>query len=608
MQKSKKNNGCNLLLSIVLIVSFFSVQGQYALVGNALKTNTTEYRLTPDVMWQNGSVWNTTKIDLKKSFDLSFELNFGIHDINGADGISFTLQQQGTNAGSSGGGLGVFGVTPSLIVEYDTYENTPYSDPIFDHIAIDKNGVIDHGSANNLAGPVQASSTNINIEDGSWHTSRVIWDAVNQKLEVYFDCSLRLTYTGDIITTIFGGNSLVYYGFTAATGGATNEQSIRGFNFAPKTIKMDTTICAGDTIQEDFSGYNTYLWQPATNISSIFSPNPLIYPSISTQYIVTIGNNCLQSWNDTVMINVKAKPVVNLGLDVSICEGNPAHVFDAGNSGYSHLWSTGDTTQTISQSTSGSYSVEVSNGSCTTKDTVLLTLIAKPLLDLGADIDICEGKSATISTAINGAKLLWSTGESTASITCDTSSTIWLKAYYDSNCPVYDTVEISLLPMPISTLVTDTTVCFYEVRSLKLDPGNNAQKFLWEDGSTTQELMVFNSGTYKVELSNGNCSILDSIEVNNLCSASLFIPNAFTPLDNNGDNDIFYVQGINIEDFHLMIFNRWGELLHESYNITEGWNGFYKGLPVQVDVYVWKLEWKEQGDKMHNFGHVTVLN
>ena len=58
-----------------------------------------------------------------------------------------------------------------------------------------------------------------------------------------------------------------------------------------------------------------------------------------------------------------------------------------------------------------------------------------------------------------------------------------------------------------------------------------------------------------------------------------------------------------------MVFNRWGELLFETSNATNGWNGTYKGEEVPVGTYVWKIIAKEEtGTIIHdNFGHITLI-
>src|SRR6185295_5628696 len=108
-------------------------------------------------------------------------------------------------------------------------------------------------------------------------------------------------------------------------------------------------------------------------------------------------------------------PSVNLGPDLTGCTGDTFMLF-AGNTG-TYLWSTGSTDSAITVNAMGSYSVTVSNGFCFSADTMQLSLISPPLLDLGNDIALCEGESVLLVANVNGGSYLWSTGEITASIT-----------------------------------------------------------------------------------------------------------------------------------------------------------------------------------------------
>src|SRR5262249_32967006 len=110
----------------------------------------------------------------------------------------------------------------------DTYQNSsPDSDPFFDHIAIQKNGDLDHLSANNLAGPVQIVNGNDNAEDGNWHTLKINWNTTTKTLDAYIDGILRVSRTEDFVTTTFSGDPLVYWGFTGSTGAFTNLQRFK---------------------------------------------------------------------------------------------------------------------------------------------------------------------------------------------------------------------------------------------------------------------------------------------------------------------------------------------------------------------------------------------
>ncbi len=198
--------------------------------------------LTPATTAQNGCAWSTSQFDFTQNFDNEFTVNLGGDDA-GADGLAFVIQNAATGSntpcGASGGGIGADGITPSLIIEFDTWANGDRTDanilswePSCDHIAVETDGTLIQDGITNSApafGPVQASSTNCNIEDGADHTVRITYDASSNLFTIYFDGVQRLQFNFDLAAH-FGSNS-AYWGFTASTGGAVNQQS-----FCPGTL------------------------------------------------------------------------------------------------------------------------------------------------------------------------------------------------------------------------------------------------------------------------------------------------------------------------------------------------------------------------------------
>ena len=170
---------------------------QYTINGNATQTDCHSYVLTFQSPTQSGSVWNNNKIDLTQSFTFSFDIYLGNPEIaptDGADGMAFVMQPISTSIGGNGSGLGFGGISPSVGITLDTYQNSsPDSDPFFDHIAIQKNGDLDHLSVNNVAGPVSIINNINNAEDGAWHTLKIIWNVTTKTLEAYIDGSLRVS-------------------------------------------------------------------------------------------------------------------------------------------------------------------------------------------------------------------------------------------------------------------------------------------------------------------------------------------------------------------------------------------------------------------------------
>ena len=260
--------------------------------------------LTTTGTFQTGTVWYLDKVDIKAGFDLYFDFFLGCQDANGADGVAFVLQQVSTTVGSTGGGLGYMGVTPSIAVEFDTWQNNSLNDPIYDHLAIIADGNPDHNSPQNLAGPVGILPGNVNAEDCVDHTLRIQWKADSQLLKVFVDCELRLTYKGDIIDDIFGGDSKVFWGFTGATGGFFNEQRFC-LDYVSFTEALgDTAICQGGSTQLSVGSGDTFSWSPTTGLSNPAIGDPIATPTVTTTYVATITDVCGQQRQDTVTVKV----------------------------------------------------------------------------------------------------------------------------------------------------------------------------------------------------------------------------------------------------------------------------------------------------------------
>ena len=150
---------------------------------------------------------------------------------------------------------------------------------------------------------------------------------------------------------------------------------------------------------------------------------------------------------------------------------------------------------------------------------------------------------------------------------------------------------------------------------LVLDAHNPGCTFLWSTGETSQAIRGTEYQTYFVTITTSlDCSVEESIALMEYCPSAIFLPNSFTP-DGNGANDVFYPVGNNIASVHLLIFDRWGELVFDGKDGNAAWDGTVNGQPAKEDVYVWKLTYSYFEDVGHTsigtpaerVGHVTVL-
>ncbi len=152
----------------------------------------------------------------------------------------------------------------------------------------------------------------------------------------------------------------------------------------------------------------------------------------------------------------------------------------------------------------------------------------------------------------------------------------------------------------------DFSVCEGTVFTLQnIDNTPAGATYLWSSGDSTDVISKDSLGVYIVTMSDRNCSVVDSIEIGDC--PTVFIPNGFTP---NGDelNDVFILKGFGIDEFELLIFDRWGQLIYESKDINEGWDGTVNDRNVQIDVYVYKVIYKGIGTSTkYEIGHISLI-
>ena len=408
-----KQNFLKYILMALLTLHYLALPAQFHLNGDAISLGDNCFQLTPAEDGKSGAVWFSPMLDLNQSFDIVTEYNFGCADF-GADGMTFTLHPDNTGLGGSGHGQGFNYLWPSLGIEFDCHDNNSEFDPYHDHMAILKNGSTNHIDGNNLAGPVQIDPDNDNVEDCDFHEIRVAWDATLKELKVYFECELRLTYTGDIVNEIFGGDPMVYWGFTAATGAKNNLQLA-----CLKEIKVyeplpDYVMCPGGNIQLSAQeGADLYEWSPAESLSNAFIPDPIASPESSTTYYLTITEGCTQ-FIDTLQVEVTGDSLDFVLEDTTVCIGESIEL-DAFQEGASYLWSTGDTGSMLSPEVSGVYTVTVTlDNTCSSTEMALVEFITLPPELSTTYNSICPGETLLLDATFPSASYEWQDG-STAS-------------------------------------------------------------------------------------------------------------------------------------------------------------------------------------------------
>ncbi len=409
------SNNYTTTLIITMLSIYMPLKAQFIVNGKAFQSSNNCWTLTPTQNGIVGSVWNEKKINLNESFDVSVDVFLGCVDVEGADGLVFGFQPVSTSIGTVGQGLGFSGVSPSIGIELDTYQNTDEGDPAFDHVAIIKNGVVNHNSGNTLAGP-KAFGNNANVEDCKYHDLRVVWNANLKKLDLTWDCVPLLSYTGDIVKDIFNGDPLVYWGFTASTGGSSNEQKfcLQYNTFLDKL--PDTTLCIGGQVKLKAAGGVSYKWTPSTGLSNANIADPIAKPSTTTQYIVQVTDKCKRQFTDSVIVKVGGNSFdIDLGHDTVVCEGQVI-VLNPNVAGAKYRWQDNRTDSIYRVTKSGKYKVNVDKNFCYATDSVTIRFVALPSVELGADTTLCLGKKIVLKAQAEEANYTWQDGTKQNSI------------------------------------------------------------------------------------------------------------------------------------------------------------------------------------------------
>jgi hypothetical protein len=327
-------------------------------------------------------------------------------------------------------------------------------------------------------------------------------------LNVFQPNASYLWNTGATTPVIFASQAGLYTCEVTSQDGCslTDSVTVQLFANAFANLGNDTTFCIGTGYLLDAGSGPTgtsYQW-------NFGSTTQVVLVSGAGWYAVTVttANGCTA--NDSVFMNVLQPPVVNLGPNRFECD---QFTLDAGTGGSSYLWSTSANTQTISGSTSGQYAVTVTSpNGCVTTDQVQITIGSTPTVNLGPDPIICDGSTATLSAGNPGMNYLWSTGQTSQSITVGLQG-IYIVNVIDpgSQCRGTDTIEVIKSNLNVE-LGPNFVLCPGDQGVL--DAGSNANSYLWSTGDQIQLITVTQPGAYSVQITDAlGCIAHDTILV-----------------------------------------------------------------------------------------------
>jgi gliding motility-associated-like protein len=192
------------------------------------------------------------------------------------------------------------------------------------------------------------------------------------------------------------------YSVAASFGTCTARDTINiTFNPIPVVnLGPDQLLCNGLSVTLDAGNPGAaYLWSTGAMTETISVSATNLY------WVVVQNGTCVGT--DSIQITAYTSPHVNLGPDISICYGSDTSL-NAGNAGMEFLWNTGDTTQTIKISSTGTYFVNVNNHGCLGSDTAIVNIGQEIYVSLGADTFICPGSTMQIDAGTGFTRYAWS--------------------------------------------------------------------------------------------------------------------------------------------------------------------------------------------------------
>ncbi len=464
------------------------------------------------------------------------------------------------------------------------------------------------------------------------------------------------------VSFLWPSTGLQTVSLTVSIGSCVSVQTTQQVTILPSLIPdagPDQTLCSGASIQVGNAaqqGEAGYTWVTPNGIAdpnSGFSQASWINNGNSVQVYTLVLEADTQGCvlRDTALVSVVPNPVFTIQQPGAQCLSGNSFAFSANgtilpNANYSWTFQNAQPGQSALANPSGivfsspgaqQVVLSVNQMGCTGADTISILLNPSPQAAFNyAPGQGCMPLSVNFtdqSTSPSGEVLsyAWVFGNGTSSNQASPTVVYTDEGVYSVSLTVTDPIGcssvstqnniIQVYPPPVAGFSATPMTVYIDQPIVNVYDGSLGNVNQWNYNVSNG--MQFNSpnfsinfsdvGTYSITqtVSDGfGCSASAVLEVNVLPISTLFIPNSFTPGNNDGLNPTFRPIGTNLSDYRLAIFNRWGELVFTSYNVDEGWDGMIRGSqkPAKGDVYVYKVDYIDhKGFPQLVIGHVALI-
>jgi gliding motility-associated-like protein len=382
------------------------------------------------------------------------------------------------------------------------------------------------------------------------------------------------------------------------------------YPFANYDLGNDTAICPGDSIQL-FTGYpdDVTLWQDS-------STSPFFTVTQPGTYYCTLSNSC-ESVTDTIKVDFLTPPVFSLGADTVFCSAGGSVTLTAPQGYSSYLWSNGSPDSSISVSQTGKYWLRVTDFcGLSSTDTIEVGTHNPVDINLGKDTVLCPGESLRLETGITDYDVYWEDGTRKENRLIEEPG-LYVATVANQCGSFSDTIEINIIesleinPSYYELCEGDTVII--DIGNEELFQGStDGYQISWSDGYTDSVRIITSGGLYELTLRNRCDDYAKTFTVESaLCECPVFIPSAFTP-NQDGKNDRFKISSAcNLKSVDLIIFNRWGQKVYQSYSLLNPWDGNTNGRLAPIGVYTYRMvyEWQvfEETFQAEKIGTVTLI-
>lgn len=325
--------------------------------------------------------------------------------------------------------------------------------------------------------------------------------------------------SGKVTPSVYAAVPNTYSVLVDTLGCVGRDTIVVSFSATPGAVlPNDTSICTGDSLELNANPNGTnsganFSWSTGDTLA-------ILTVNTTGQYYVDVSYGGCPPASDTINIVELAFPMVDLGPDTLLCPGDSL-VLNADPGGMyptaTFTWSTGANTTTLNVSTANTYIVKIDTAGCLGEDTILIGFNPTPMVTLPGDTSICTGDSIQLNANLNGtntgANFNWSTGDTSAILTANSTGQYYVDVFYTGCPPASDTMNILSLPVPVVDLGADTLLCPGNNLILNADPAGiyPTATYSWSTGGNSSTLNVTSANTYIVNIDTGGCLGSDTI-------------------------------------------------------------------------------------------------